>query len=103
MAHVKVELKVDKAGRVFTDPAPVIVNPGDTIEWRCDAGDVTVSFKGQKLLDGAQELDGKKGKATDTARIKGDVARGKHFDCMITLNGLPMGKVYGVDTSGSGE
>ena len=103
MAHVKVQLKVDATGRVFTDPAPVIVNPGDTIEWQCDAGDVRVSFKGQGLLDGVQEFDGKRGKATAHAKVKGDVARGKHFDCIITLNGKPMGKVYGVDTSGSGD
>ena len=102
MAHVKVELKVDTSGQVVTVPAPVIVDPGDTIEWRCDAGDVTVSLE-PGLLDGVQKFDGKRGKATDFARVKKDVARRKHFACTITLDGKPMVTAYGVDTSGSGE
>jgi len=101
MALVKVELRVE-SGHIVTDPAPVVVDPGDTIEWRCDAGDVTVSLE-QGLLDGLQKFSGKRGKPTDQqAKVKKDVARGKHFDCTITLDGKPMPTKYGVDTSGSG-
>jgi plastocyanin len=101
MAHVKVELRVE-SGQIVSVPAPVIVDPGDTIEWRCDAGDVTVSLQ-QGLLDGVQKFNGKRGKATDLATVKTNVARGKHFDCTITLDGKPMATKYGVDTSGSGD
>jgi plastocyanin len=102
MGHVKVVLMVNADHQVVTDPAPVVVDPGDTIEWRCDVGDVTVSLE-QGLLDGVQKFDGKRGKPTHHGQVKKDVARGKHFECTITLDGKPMVTAYGVDTSGSGE
>jgi plastocyanin len=102
LKHRPVVLKLDSGGNIVTDPSPVIVDPGDTVDWECREGDVTVSFKGLGLFDGPETFQGRKGEKTPKGRVRADVARNRHFDCTITLNGKVLNKVYGIDTSGSG-
>jgi hypothetical protein len=103
LKHQPVTLKLDSTGKIVTEPFPVIVDPGDTVDWKCSEGDVTVSFRGLGLFDGPETFQGRKGQNTlPMGKVRVDVARGKHFDCTITLNGKVMDKVYGIDTSGSG-
>lgn len=103
MAHVKVQLTLDSGnGRLVTSPPVVVVDPADTVEWKCEDGDIAVSF-GTGLFDGDREFHGKKGQSTRRGHILAGVARGQHFDCTVTFNGNAMPITYGIDTSGSGE
>jgi hypothetical protein len=103
MAHVKVQLRLDASGkRLLTVPPVVVVDPKDTVEWKCDDGDITVAFD-TGLFDGHREFRGSKGTSTNHGTIRADVTRGKHFDCKVTFNGKPTSITYGIDTSGSGE
>jgi len=78
MAHVKVQLKLDSAGaKLVTTPSVVVVNPNDTIEWKCDDGDVTVTFQGKTLFEGDGKFNGHKGHATAHGKIRPEPHEGR--------------------------
>jgi hypothetical protein len=95
MAHQTVKLSMNAAGAVKTDPNPVLVNPGDSLSWISDEGDVIVSFTDDPFDNGKQFI-GKKGKETDKATIRSNAPRGKHFVCLATIGGRA-GQAYGFD------
>lgn len=110
MANVLVKLKLDTTGKtLLTDRTPIVVEPGDTIEWKCDDGEITVSVEGAGLFEGNAKFSAKKGQSTARGKIAATAAQDKkkglmkHFDCKVTFDGKPMPISYGFDVPGSGK
>jgi len=96
MAHHSITLRVDAQGNIQTEPRPIVVAPGDTVAWKSDQGDVSVSFD-DSPFDGDHRFAGQKGRNTTAGKIRADVPRGKFFECKASVGGKSGEKVYGVE------
>jgi hypothetical protein len=75
---------------------PVIVHRGDTLAWKSDEGDVTISLPNAPLA-GARDFSSRKGEFTaPKAKVKPDANPG-FFDCKATIGGKAGAKVYGIE------
>src|ERR1700704_6094567 len=99
MANIDIRMFLDNE-RLVQVPEAVLVQPGDTVTWTSDAGDLTVRFvKDNPFADCAQFVSAK-GLPTNAATVRGDVPGSKHFECTVTIDGRVFEHWSGVDTPG---
>ena len=77
-------------------PGAVIVNPGDTVQWRSDEGDLTVTFAADEPF-GDRMFKAAAGQLTDPPALVRANVPNQIFACTITLLGQTK-VISGVET-----
>jgi len=73
----------------------VKVHRGQTLAWKSNEGDVTISLPLAPLV-GAREFSSRKGEFTAEAKVQPNAKAGP-FDCKATIDGKAGATVYGIE------
>ncbi len=82
---VRIGVEIDERGNFIYRPALLHASPQDSISWRCDQGDFTVSFPGRTPFEKVN-IHGFKGEDTEPEPFQDDVEPGVyHYHVAVAV------------------
>jgi plastocyanin len=86
--QVRVSL-CSQCGQVVWEPRPVVVDPGETVQWiNVEGQELSIDFQQHPFDPPKPPFKAPARGSTPVAHVKTGATRGDHFPCKVTLGGV---------------